>query len=81
MDIRECQHNADGLRFNCREDTSGSQLVAFDVGGTVYTSSRQTFSAVADSWFTKVFSGEITVPRTAQDVRFVDRDAQVRVQF
>jgi hypothetical protein len=55
--------------------------VSFDVGGTVYTSSRQTFSAVSDSWFTKLFSGEIIVPKTAQDVRFIDRDAKVRAMF
>lgn len=60
-----------------RDDASGSQLLSLDVGGTVYTASRQTFSAVPDSWFAKVLSGDVTLPRTAQDVRFVDRDAQV----
>lgn len=53
------------------------QLVSLDVGGTVYTASRQTFAAVPESWFTRMLAGDVHLPRTSQDVRFVDRDAQV----
>lgn len=68
------------MRFTvvCRDEPSGAQLLSLDVGGTVYTAAQQTFTAVPDSWFTKVVSGSIQLPRTAQDILFVDRDAHVR---
>lgn len=64
--------------LSCREEQSGAQLLSLDVGGTVYTASHQTFQSVPDSWFCKVISGTVVLPRTPMDQLFVDRDGQVR---
>ena len=61
-----------------RDEAQNAQLLSLDVGGTVYTAARQTLAAVPDSWFARLLAGEIQLPRTAQDARFVDRDGQVR---
>jgi BTB/POZ domain len=61
-----------------RDESAASQLLSLDVGGTVYTATKQTFAAVPDSWFAKILSGDVQLPRNAQDIRFVDRDSQVR---
>lgn len=49
-----------------------------DVGGTVYSVSRAVLMSVPNSWLARLANGGIQLPRTAQDIRFIDRDAQAR---
>lgn len=63
--------------MRCRDDGSGAALT-MDVGGTVYSMSRAVLMSVANSWLARLANGAIQLPRTAQDIRFIDRDAQAR---
>lgn len=49
-----------------------------DVGGTVYSVSRAVLMSVPNSWLARLANGAIQLPRTAQEIRFIDRDAQAR---
>lgn len=61
----------------CRDDGSGTALT-MDVGGTVYSVSRAVLMSVPNSWLARLANGAIQLPRTAQEIRFIDRDAQAR---
>jgi hypothetical protein len=63
----------------CRDDHNASPI-SLDVGGTVYTASRAVLKAVPDSWLARVVNGHINLPRNANDIRFIERDSQVRSQ-
>lgn len=53
-------------------------LVKLDIGGVRYTTSLSTLTAVPDSFFTSIFSGDWQQAQTADGAVFVDRDGEVR---
>lgn len=53
-------------------------LVKLNVGGVSYTTSLTTLTAVPDSFFASLFSGDWQSTRTADGDVFVDRDGEVR---
>jgi hypothetical protein len=61
----------------CRDEHNAAPI-SLDVGGTVYTASRSVLKAVPDSWLARVANGGINLPKNANDVRFIERDSQVR---
>lgn len=52
-------------------------LVKLDIGGVRYTTSLTTLTAVPDSFFTSLFSGDWQQAETADGAVFVDRDGEV----
>lgn len=52
-------------------------LVKLNVGGVRYTTSLTTLTAVPDSFFVSLFSGDWHATKTAEDDVFVDRDGEV----
>lgn len=55
--------------------------ISLDVGGTVYTASRSVLRSVPDSWLARVVNGSISLARNANDMRFIERDSQVRTKM
>lgn len=53
-------------------------LVKLNVGGVSYTTSLTTLTAVPDSFFASLFSGDWQSTKTADGDVFVDRDGEVR---
>lgn len=56
-------------------------LVKLNVGGVKYTTSLSTLTAVPDSFFASLFSGDWQSVTTAEGDMFVDRDGEVLEYF
>ena len=49
-------------------------IIRLDVGGTPYTTSRDTLCRYPDSMLARMFSGELPTSRTSDGSHFIDRD-------
>ncbi|XP_058881310.1 BTB/POZ domain-containing protein KCTD3 isoform X3 [Acipenser ruthenus] len=60
---------------NCNSFTSGSgEIIQLNVGGTRFSTSRQTLMWIPDSFFSSLLSGRISTLRDGTGAIFIDRD-------
>lgn len=63
------------LRRKAAETTQG--LIKLNVGGTKYTTSLATLTAIPEAYFSSLFSGDWQQVLTAEGEVFLDRDGEV----
>lgn len=56
---------------------SGSEIINLNVGGTKFSTSRQTLTQVQDTFFTGLLSGRIQTFKDEDGAIFIDRDPQL----
>jgi len=55
----------------------GGEIVDLNVGGTKFSTSRQTLTAITDTFFTSMLSGRINTHKDESGAIFIDRDPEL----